>query len=213
MNWTNIVEYVTPYMVKIETPVGSGTGFLCLYNEPRTFCGIATAKHVVDYAEDWQQPIRIRHFPTANAVLLKESERVIYPDWKTDSAVILFSAEHLDLPETPIQLLPSQFPIGIGIEVGWLGFPAIEPNTLCFFSGNISARRSVPYPGGYLIDGVAIAGVSGGPVLYSSDTEGVQIVGTVSAYQPSKTREETLPGLLVAQDVSHFQKMISQVRN
>lgn len=42
-----IVERVTSVVVKIETPSGHGTGFLCLYNEPRTFCGIATAYHVV----------------------------------------------------------------------------------------------------------------------------------------------------------------------
>ena len=37
MNWNEIVDKVAPYIVKIETPRGHGTGFLCLYNENRTF--------------------------------------------------------------------------------------------------------------------------------------------------------------------------------
>jgi secreted trypsin-like serine protease len=64
----------------------------------------------------------------------------------------------------------------------------------------------------YLIDGVAINGVSGGPVIFSSDTDGVQFVGIVSAYRASRNRGEALPGLLVAQDVSHFHGVVQQVR-
>ena len=33
MYWNTIVDKVEPYVVKIETPSGHGTGFLCLYNE------------------------------------------------------------------------------------------------------------------------------------------------------------------------------------
>ena len=61
-NWNAIVDKVTPYVVKIETPRGHGTGFVCLFNEDHTFCGIATAKHVVAYADEWQEQIRIRTF-------------------------------------------------------------------------------------------------------------------------------------------------------
>ena len=34
----------------------------------------------------------------------------------------------------------------------------------------------------YLIDGVAINGVSGWPVMYATGADGVQIVGSVSAH-------------------------------
>jgi hypothetical protein len=37
MNWNSIVDKLTPYIVKIETPAGHGTGFLCFYNADRTF--------------------------------------------------------------------------------------------------------------------------------------------------------------------------------
>jgi len=32
MNWDQVVQKVTPYIVKIETPTGYGTGFLSFYN-------------------------------------------------------------------------------------------------------------------------------------------------------------------------------------
>ena len=90
MNWDQIVDKITPHIVKIETQSGHGTGFLFLYNENKTFCGIATALHVVRDADNWQQPIRIRHHLSGEPVFLEASHRVIYTDWETDSAVILF---------------------------------------------------------------------------------------------------------------------------
>ena len=52
MQWDQIVTAASPYVVRIDTPEGSGTGFLCLYNSDRTFVGIATAAHVVARADD-----------------------------------------------------------------------------------------------------------------------------------------------------------------
>jgi len=210
MNWDHVVEKVAPYIVKIETPTGHGTGYLFLYNENQSLCGIATALHVVDYANEWQQPIRL--IGTTNSIaFLKETDRVIFHDARTDSAVILFSVLDFVFPKALVPLLPTDTPLSVGAEVGWLGFPSIEPHTMCFFSGNVSARQE--YRQAYLIDGVAIGGVSGGPVVRCSETDGVQIVGTVSAYRANRTTGETLPGLLIAQDVSHFHNVASHVRS
>jgi hypothetical protein len=210
VNWNSIVDKVTPYIVKIETPTGHGTGFVCLRNDDRSFCGIATARHVVSYADEWQQPIRLQHFPTSSSAFLKESERVIWLDTATDSAVILMQAGKLEFPETLIPLLPMTTPLAIGAEVGWLGFPAVAEYSLCFFSGNISARQDWRHA--YLIDGVAINGVSGGPVMYSTEAEGVQIVGSVSAYVSNRATGETLPGLAIARDVSYLHDTISKIK-
>lgn len=89
MNWDQVVKKVAPHVVKIETPSGHGTGFLLLHNDSKTWVGIATAEHVVSYADDWQQPIKI-YPPSGDPLFLKPENRVIYRDWKTDSAVILF---------------------------------------------------------------------------------------------------------------------------
>lgn len=211
MNWDQVVQKVTPYIVKIETPSGYGTGFLSLYNEDKSWCGIATAAHVVGDSDEWQKPIRIRHHETGSERYLPPDQRVIYLDWKTDSAVILFFKSDFQLPEFPIALFPVGNPLGIGVEVGWLGFPNIEPNTLCFFSGNVSARHD--FRNAYLIDGVSIHGVSGGPVIYKHETDGVQVIGIVTAYSANRATGEALPGLLTAQDVSHFYNVLQHVKS
>jgi hypothetical protein len=209
MNWNAIVEKVATYVVKIDTPTGHGTGFLCLYNQNKSFLGIATARHVVSYADEWQQPIRIHHYPSSTTKFMKEDDRIILSDPNTDSAVILFQPGDLGLPKELIPLLPSSASLDIGTEIGWLGYPGLAASTLCFFSGNVSARSDHSY----LIDGVAINGVSGGPVIYSNDTDGVQFIGTVSAYMSNRATGDALPGLAIAQDVSHFHDTISFIKN
>lgn len=210
MNWDQVVKKVSAHAVKIETQSGHGTGFLFMYNDTNTWCGIATAEHVVSYADDWQQPIKI--YPqSGEPLLLPPQNRTIYRDWQTDSAVILFFKGDFQVPQIPLALLPMGKLIDIGAEVGWLGFPSVAPQSLCFFSGNISAHQK--YRNAYLIDGVAINGVSGGPVLYLDNTDGVQIVGTVSAYSANRATGEALPGLAIAQDVSHFHNVANHVQS
>lgn len=91
-----------------------------------------------------------------------------------------------------------------GIQIGWCGFPAVAPNDLCFFAGHISAhlkdRRS------YLVDGVAINGVSGGPAFVRSNSSyPVDVCGVVTAYIPNRATGETLPGVCWVQDVSSYE--------
>ena len=211
MNWDQIVKKVTPHIVKIETQSGHGSGFLFLYNHDKSWCGIATAAHVLYQADKWKQPIQIFHSESNQTLFLRENERVITIDWETDSAVLLFNKGDFPLPKDLIPLLPTGNPLSIGLEVGWLGFPAIESFTLCFFSGIISARKD--FRKAYLIDGVAINGVSGGPVLYPAGNEGIKFIGTVNAYKANRVTGEALPGLLIAQDVSHFHNTFNYVRS
>ena len=190
MNWCQVVQSIGPYAVKIETQTGSGTGFLYAYNKIRTVCCIATARHVVKDADDWHQALRIKNFDLTKEAFLEEKERVILTHPRADSAVILFHPSHLELPEEPVHLRPTDSPVDIGEEVAWLGYPWLEPRSLCFFSGNISARRESS--GSYLIDG-AINGVSGGPVFFGDPENGIQIVGAVSPTTPTDSRETPFP--------------------
>jgi hypothetical protein len=208
MSWDEAVRTVTPHVVKIETPDGYGTGFLAFWNHDRSWCGIATSAHVVKHADDWQQPIKIWG-QDQPALLLQGSDRIILLDGSTDSAVVLFSKRELQLPEAAITLLPVSEPCGIGVDVGWLGYPDLEPNALCFFSGTVS-HHLAPRKA-YLIDGVALSGVSGGPVIHVPSVGAVQIIGSVSAYYHAN--KSALPGLLVAQGVSHFLGVAEHVRS
>ena len=97
-------------------------------------------------------------------------------------------------------------------EIGWLGYPVIDPDTPCFFSGTISARKESRRA--YFIDGVAINGVSGGPVFHlpSEDANDIQIIGAISDYYPNMSLGQPLPGLAQARDVSHFHAIFSHIK-
>jgi hypothetical protein len=217
MQWNRMVDVIAPHVFKIESPSGHGTGFLCLMGKDHEMVGIATALHVVQQADKWQQPIRVSNYQTQDTRLLTTTDRVILSSGPRDSAVILFGPGDLHLPEKLIPLVPDDVFLTVGCEVGWVGFPAVEPNTLCFFCGYISA--SILDNTAYLVDGVAINGVSGGPVFsyqFSTGADGKrfpdpEIIGLTTAYIPNRATGEPLPGLAVAQDVSHIHEVISRL--
>ncbi|MFC1958404.1 serine protease [Chloroflexota bacterium] len=216
MSWVSIYKKVLPYIVSIQTPEGSGTGFLFTYNEGKTIAGIATAAHVVKYADDWKLPIKIIHFETKTEIFLTDDKRVIYISESLDSAsILLFSKDNSILPKDTLPLMDPEKFINVGVEVGWVGFPSISSSNLCFFTGPISARLK-DY-NSYLIDGVAINGVSGGPVFYASKDDSrklkPKIVGAVTAYRPNRLRGDTLPGLLQAQDLTAFYETIKTLKS
>ena len=78
MSWASIYKAVLPYIVSIQTPQGSGTGFLFTYNEGKTVAGLATAAHVVEYADDWKLPIKIIHFETKKELFVTDDDYVIF---------------------------------------------------------------------------------------------------------------------------------------
>jgi len=213
MNWLTCVETIRPYIVSIETPEGSGTGFLFTYNKAKTIAGFATASHVVSHADNWKQPIKLIHSITQKELFVTEEERVIFLDRSRDSAsIMLFSHFDIGLPPDTLPLIDPKKALRIGVEVGWLGFPSIADPNLCFFTGRISARLD-DYDS-YLIDGVAINGVSGGPVFYDpGDSSSPKIIGTVSAYMPNRIHGDTLPGLLRVQDVTPFHETIQTIKD
>ena len=59
--WHDAVELLTPYVVRIWTPQGSGTGFLVSNSRTTSLCAVATAAHVISHAHYWEEPIRIEH--------------------------------------------------------------------------------------------------------------------------------------------------------
>lgn len=85
-------------------------------------------------------------------------------DVARDTSALLFHRPGLPFPADPFPLAPKDRFLKVGTEIGWLGFPAIPSANLCFFAGNVSAW--IQDQGAYLVDGVAINGVSGGPAFH-----------------------------------------------
>jgi len=209
MEWHEAIEQVRPYIVRVLTPYGSGTGFLVHKAENQSVYGIASAAHVVSQAHDWEMPIKVEHLASGKQRMLRADDRAVFIDNSHDSAAIVFSGDDVELPDGPPRLIESGKIMKVGVELGWLGFPAVSPGELCFFSGRVSAHLN--NQSGYLVDGVAINGVSGGPTLCLT-ADGFQYVGVVSAYVPNRATGDTLPGLAVVTDVSQFQELVETFR-
>lgn len=211
MPWHKAYDSIKPYMVRIETETGFGTGFLFGYTENHTLAAFATACHVVEDVDDWKKPLRIRHYTTGDVVYFEDEKRVVLLDRDRDTATILVHATSFNLPPATLALLPSDKFKKIGIPVAWTGFPRLSPADLCFFTGTVSFYKQA-YDS-YLIDGVAINGVSGGPVFSMLQDSTPQIVGVISSYVANRRGGDSLPGLLKAQDLTTIHKHISTIKS
>lgn len=202
MEWHDAIEKVSPYVVRITTPENSGTGWLVSRAETTDLCGIATAAHTIQHAYEWDAPIRISHPASGGSVLLKSDARSLLLEPALDTAAIVFSVGDLSFPDQPLSLVGLDEHYKRGVEIGWLGFPAMAAMDVCFFSGRVSA--CLEGQRAFLVDGVAINGVSGGPAFtFVGDL--LEVVGIVAAYVPNRETGEALPGVAVIRDVTQFQ--------
>jgi hypothetical protein len=210
LDWNESIATVEPHIVRIMTPRGSGTGFLVSTSADGETCAIATAAHVVADAHYWEQPIRITHQQSGKTILLRSIQRAIFLEEANDTAALIFSKGELPFPAQPIELAPEGRSLKYGNEIGWLGFPAVAPGELCFFSGRVSTVRNSGRE--YLVDGVAINGVSGGPAFWNGGGR-VTLIGVMSAYIANRATGETLPGLTVIQNVHQFHEVAKVFKN
>lgn len=211
LEWHEAIDEIRPYVVRITTPSGSGTGFLFAYLQSNKFCAIATAAHVIAHPHAWQQPIRIRHLASGHTVLTQPATRTIRIEQTLDTATLIIPRGDIPFPKELLPLIPKGKHLRVGVEVGWVGFPSVSPESLCLFSGRISCWLS--QEGAYLVDGVAINGVSGGPAFNLGPATGLRVVGILSAYIPNLATGEPLPGLSVVRDVSLQQKHAEMFKN
>jgi len=126
-----------------------------------------------------------------------------------DTAAIFYEGDDLLLPDSPLALLPEGKYLKVGNEVGWLGFPTVSQFNMCFFSGLVSAWIQSQQT--YLVDGVAINGVSGGPTFGIVDGN-INLIGVMSAYIPNRATGEVLPGLSMVRDIAQFHEVAKEVK-
>src|SRR3954451_6785773 len=139
MEWHESIKQLKPYVVRISTPQGTGTGWLVSLSTTTTLCAIATAAHVVDHAHYWEQPIRIHHTSSGQSLLLRAPDRAVHLNERLDSAGIVFARGDIPFPSDTLRLMTEGKHLKQGVEIGWLGFPAVAAAELCFFSGRTSA--------------------------------------------------------------------------
>lgn len=209
--WYTALDSISPFVYKILTPNGHGTGFQISYNEKKSICGIATAYHVVEHAFEWEEPIKILHYNSKKSIVLKATQRVIIPYSNQDLAFILFSQGDIPIASNLPDLVPEKTRLKQGVELGWCGFPAVAPNELCFFSGYVSCYLAGSKS--YLVDGVAINGVSGGPAFYISSNENIRIGGVISAYLPNTATGQVLPGVSFVSSIDPYQEMLKSFKS
>lgn len=203
--WTDTVDLVRPYVFRISTPGGRGTGFQLFCS--KNLCGIATALHVIQHADDWEEPIRLTQHNSGDTCLLRPSDRAVFIYPNRDLAFLVFNPKEFKLENKQVNIIPPNKRLRQGVSIGWCGFPSVSPNDLCFFSGHVSswiAREEA-----YLIDGVAINGVSGGPAFSAEPV----LCGVVSAYIPNRATGETLPGVCLIRDVAPYQERLKELES
>ena len=218
MDWENHVDQIAPFVVKIQTQFGYGTGYIFWQDD--TYCCIATAKHVISPANEkgWEQAILIS-LPNGSVVRFYPSNRRILEGTNSsDSAAILVHKNGLNFPPNCLPLWNFSGEIPIGASVGWLGFPQVVDQSVpnpSFFSGNIS--NAFQHLQQYAIDGVAIHGVSGGPLFCTAEGGGALVIGTISSYFPNtivaEGNEKSLPGISIAHSFSTFSRIIDNLND
>lgn len=219
MDWPSAVEKIIPFVVKIQTKDKFGTGFIFWQNE--TYCCIATAKHVISHANEsgWEQPILITQ-PNGYSIRCYPDHRNIRQseDEYGDSAAILVNKSGLVMPGRCLPLWDWGFIPPIGAEVGWLGYPILIHHTRLqpsFFSGIIS--NVFTELAQFMIDGVSIHGVSGGPVFCCVSDKEPRVIGTISSYFANRVQVangvEAWPGLALSHDFSVFQPVINDLES
>jgi hypothetical protein len=209
MSWNTLQKKIKGHLIRIETQQGSGTGFLFAYTPAGGLAAIATAAHVIDESHAWKQPIKLIHDQTGEVAFVTEEQRVVFINQSRDTAIILVQKDILPFPDATFPLADSTKFKTVGVDLAWTGFPSVAYPTLCFFSGRISAF--LESQDCYLIDGVAINGVSGGPVFYELADGTPEIVGIISAYMPNRTGNT--PGLLRAQDITPLAETLADLQS
>ena len=200
--WANALEKIQPYVFRIRTPTGTGTGFQLSYSSQTDLCSIATALHVVSHAKEWDDSVKLHHYSSGKTTLLRPNDRTIDSLAALDLAFIVFRAKELPLQPGTLDLIAENRRLREGVQIGWCGFPAIAPNNLCFFTGCISSY--IEDQTSYLIDGVSINGISGGPSFYLEKSNQIIICGIVSAYIPNRATGEALPGVCVVRNITPY---------
>ena len=204
-DWHHRITELSQTLFRISTPDGYGTGFLI--HKSGNFIALATAHHVIEHAKEWDEPIRLTHHTSGKTCMLTPTDRTLKTNRRQDLAVIIMRSEEFEVESPPFPLIEEGSRMRQGVELGWCGFPVVAPNDLCFFHGHVSSYLADTR--NYLVDGVAINGVSGGPAF----TEYKELCGVVTAYIPNRATGEALPGVCIIQNITPIHSQLEEIKS
>ncbi len=196
--WDEAVDRVERVVFRINAGSYAGTGFVVSLGYDRqtseAYAIIATAWHVIADLPNTSDDIKLTSTDKGKVLSSDKDLIAFHPlgDEGYDTGLIIVKTGEPLLKESELlPIYPFDSVLARGADIGWLGFPGLAEHELCFFHGFISGYLNDPPT--YLVDGVAIHGVSGGPAFDNR----AHLIGMVSAYIPNRIdRQTTLPGLL-----------------
>jgi Trypsin-like peptidase domain len=196
LQWADIVDRISPNVFSIRTEKSLGSGFVVSITESSEETHhtlIATAWHVIEDLVGSNGDIELVSSDRKEKFSSVEDNIDFYqlgPELYYTALIHCSTKRRMIKRSDLLPVFPEDFILARGAEIGWLGFPGIVHPELCFFSGHISGYNHDPPA--YLVDGVAINGVSGGPVF----DENCNLVGMMTAYLPNRVNKSmVLPGL------------------
>jgi len=195
-DWPGLIPSLEPLCFRVHAANSLGTAFAIGVStkDGGRHTMLVTAYHVVEDVLGNDKPIEL--IKSDGTVISKVVDGFlrIYPVGppECDSALIEVPTKEPLFTQDQLQPMPLRTMLPRGAPLGWLGYPGLVFPELCFFHGFVSGHQEKPPI--YLVDGVAINGVSGGPAF---DPSGL-VIGFVSAYLPNRLRPDTtLPGLMI----------------
>ena len=217
IQWHEAVSKMKMNLVRVTTAGGGqGSGVIVPVppNAPGNCC-VLTAFHVVAHAEETGAIITIDPPGSNHRLVLHSTQRAIFKVEARDQALVLFNGPASFGALDNYKFLSRDRRYMQGIELGWLGFPALEEaeQEACFFSGPVSAYLDDKEA--YLVDGASIHGVSGGPVFFCNDDE-VVLAGIVTNYFPNQVRpsygapSQAWPGLAMFRTINPIMKLYAR---
>lgn len=204
LRWDEAVDRVGNVVFRITAGSSGGTAFVVGLGhdkeQAQSYACLATAWHVVSDLPGTSADIQMVSADKKKVLSSDRHQMGFHPLGKAgyDTALIVVNTGHALLEEAELApLFPFESVLARGADVGWLGFPGLAQGELCFFHGFISGYLNDPPT--YLVDGVAVNGVSGGPAFDNR----AHLIGMVSSYLPNRVdKQTTLPGLLAVTPIN-----------